>query len=150
MTTTEVCGEVTSNADDKKIFIIHAGMNDVSSSRPEELLEKYRKMICYFRTKTNKNVISGILPRMGADRSFYSKACTINNRLDSLCSQVGVDFVNLWDDFYNKSLFLSSMDCTLTVLGLYAWADFSVTKFFFIDQKMPRGREQQWRRSYSV
>ena len=101
---TDVSGEVTSDADDNTLFIIHAGTNDVSSTRPEELLEKYRKMIRQYRTKSNNIVISGILPRIGADPRFYGKALTINNRLDSLCSQEGVDFVNLWNDFYNKPL----------------------------------------------
>ena len=47
---TDVCGEVTSDADDNTLFIIHAGTNDVSSTRPEELLEKYKKIIRQFRT----------------------------------------------------------------------------------------------------
>lgn len=101
---TEVCGEVTSDAVDNTLYIIHAGTNDVSTTTSEELLEKYRKMIRQFKTKTNNIVISGILPRMDAGWRFYGKALTINHKLDSLCSQEGVDFVNLWEDFHSEPL----------------------------------------------
>jgi len=37
--------DVTSDADHNVLFIIHAGTNDVKSTRSEELLEKYRLMI---------------------------------------------------------------------------------------------------------
>ena len=107
-------------------------------------------MIRQFKTKISNIVISGILPRMSANGRFYGKARTINNRLDSLCSQEGVDFVNLWDDFYNKPFLFQYDGLHLNSVGMQAWADFSVTKFFSIGQKTPSGREQQRHPSYSV
>jgi len=102
---TAACEDVTSEADHNTLFIIHAGTNDVETTRSEELLEKYRRMIKQYKRKTDGNniIISGILPRVDAEQSFYDKAFSTNNRLQSLCSQEDVQFVNLWNDFYDDT-----------------------------------------------
>ncbi|NEQ69830.1 MAG: hypothetical protein F6K21_30930 [Symploca sp. SIO2D2] len=82
--------------------IIHVGTNNVLSTRSEELLDKYRKMIKSFKVKTNKLIISGILPRTKGRDRFFSGAHYTNNCLETICKQEGVGFVNLWNDFYNK------------------------------------------------
>ena len=99
---TAVCDEATTGSANNTLFIIHAGTNDVLHTRSEELMEKYKRMIRTFKTKTNNIVISGILPRIQAPDRFYSKAFSTNNRLKQLCSQEDVDFINMWDDFYNQ------------------------------------------------
>jgi len=60
---TAACDDVTSEADQNTLFIIHAGTNDVETTRSEELLEKYRRMINQYKLKTNGNniLISEIL-----------------------------------------------------------------------------------------
>ena len=102
---TAVCEDVTSDADENTLFIIHAGTNYVQTTRSEELLEKYRRMIKQYKRKTeSKNIIiSGILPRVGAEQSFYNKAFSTNNRLQLICSQENVTFVNLWNHFYHDT-----------------------------------------------
>ena len=100
---TAVCDDVTKDADSNSLYIIHAGTNDVLRTRSEELLEKYRRMIQQYKTKTNANniIISGILPRVGAQKAFYNKAFSTNNRLQNLCSEENVSFVNMWNHFYH-------------------------------------------------
>ena len=99
---TASCDEATRGSDDNTLFIIHAGTNDVQNTRSEELLEKYKRMIQQYKTKSNKIIVSGILPRTSAETGFFSKAFSTNSRLQSLCSQEGIEFANFWDDFYNK------------------------------------------------
>lgn len=101
---TAACEEATSNSDANSLFILHAGTNDVKNTRSEELLEKYKKMIQTYKNKTNSTniIISGILPRIQATDTFYSKAFSTNNRLKTLCSQEGVEFINMWDDFFDR------------------------------------------------
>lgn len=62
-------------------------------------------MIKQYKRKTDASniIISGILPRVSAESSFYSKAFSTNNRLQSLCSQENVQFANLWNSFYYDS-----------------------------------------------
>ena len=99
---TAACDEVTRDADTDTLLIIHAGTNDVHCSNSEDLLEKFKLMIETYKTKTNRLVISGILPRIDAGRDFYNKAYSTNNRLKALCLQVNVKFINLWDQFYDE------------------------------------------------
>ncbi len=47
-------------------------------------------------------MISGVIPRIAADNGFYSKAFSLNNRLETLCKEHGIEFVNMWNDFYSK------------------------------------------------
>jgi len=54
--------------------------------------------------KTNNIIISGILPRIEAQKEFYNKAFSINIRLESLCLQEEVEFINTWNEWYYQSL----------------------------------------------
>ena len=116
-----VCEEATSdsNNNNNTLVVLHAGTNDVLHTRSEELLNKYKKLIQAFKTKkNNKNIIiSGILPRIRATGSFYDKAFSTNNRLKTLCSQEGVDFINMWDDFYGKDELFSGDGLHLNAIG---------------------------------
>ncbi len=47
-------------------------------------------------------MISGLFPRIAAVSGFYSKAFSLNIRLETLCKEHGIEFVNMWNDFYNK------------------------------------------------
>ena len=84
------------------LLIIHAGTNDVMNTRSEELLEKYRKRIRLYKCKTNKIIRSGLLPRSSAPTAFFNRVFSTNNRLKSICTDERIDFINCWDDFYNK------------------------------------------------
>ena len=105
---TDVLDQVAGEATAESLFVIHTGTNDVQKTRSEELLDKYRRLIQQYKTKSSNIIISGVLPRISADNVFYSKAFSLNNRLQSLCKEQGVEFVDMWNDFYNKAgLFLN-------------------------------------------
>ena len=94
--------DTTNDTTNNTLYVIHAGTNDVQRTRSEELMEKYREMIRKYKTKTSNLIISGILPRIDADTRFYNIAFSTNNRLKDLCQQENVEFLNMWDDFYNN------------------------------------------------
>ena len=83
-------------------LIIHVGANDIIDTRPEELLKKYRRMIQWYKSKSNKIIVLGILPRNSAPKTLYYRTFSNNYRPKSLCKDEGIDFINCWDDFYNK------------------------------------------------
>ena len=116
---TAACDDVTKDADRNTLLIVHAGTNDVQSTRSEELLEKYRRMIRRFKSKVDASnvIISGILPRVGAEQSFYNKAFSTNNRLKTLCSQENVQFVNFWDNFYRDTFLYQTDGVHLNSVG---------------------------------
>ena len=111
--------EATADSDNNTLFIVHAGTNDIQHTRSEELVDKYKKMIQAFRTKTNNNnlILSGILPRIKAADSFYNKAFSANNRLKTLCLQEGVEFINMWNDFYDKPELFQGDGLHLSAIG---------------------------------
>ena len=98
---TAACEEASRECEENTLFVLHAGTNDVQSTRSEELMEKYKRMIERFKTKSRNIIVSGILPRRGARKEFYDRAFSTNNRLQTLCSKEGIGYVNLWNDFYD-------------------------------------------------
>ena len=100
---TDLFDQVSEEATNESLFVLHTGTNDVRTTRSEDLLDKYRKLIQQYKTKSNRIMISGVLPRVAADNVFYSKAFSLNNRLETLCKEHGIEFVNMWNDFYNKT-----------------------------------------------
>ena len=99
---TDAVEDMTKDATNNTLYVIHAGTNDVQRTRSEELLQKYREMIRRYKTKSANIIISGILPRINADARFYNLAFSTNNRLRNLCQQENVEFLNMWNDFYNE------------------------------------------------
>ena len=78
---TAACDQAASGAESNALFVIHAGTNDVEYTRSEELLEKYRRMIQQYKTKSQNLIISGVLPRIRAPSHFYDRAFSTNSRL---------------------------------------------------------------------
>ena len=67
------CDETTSNSNPNTLFIMHAGTNDIMDTRSEELLEKYRQMIQWYKSKINKIIPSGIPPLNIAPKNFLQQ-----------------------------------------------------------------------------
>ncbi len=84
-------------------IVLHKGTNDAREPRSKDLLDKYRKLIQQDKTKSSRKImIPGVPARIAADNGFYSKAFNLES-LENLCQQQGVEFVTMWDDFYNKA-----------------------------------------------
>ncbi len=52
---------------------------------------------------TRQNLLRSQSQVSSADRVFYSKVFILSNRLESFCKENGIEFVNMWSDFYNKT-----------------------------------------------
>ena len=113
----EALEDVTKDTPNNSLVVLHVGTNDVVRTRSEELMQRYRQMIRRYKTKTKNIIISGILPRIGADTTFYSKAFSTNNRLKSLCLQEKVDFLDTWNDFYDQPKLFSDDGLHLNTVG---------------------------------
>ena len=108
---------VTNDMSNESLLLVHVGSNNIPRTRSEELLEKYKKMIDKIKCKTNNILISGVLPRIGAANVFFSRAFSLNNRLESLCRQEGVQFINTWNHFYEQPLMFSGDGLHLNAVG---------------------------------
>ena len=108
---------VSSQAPANTTYVIHVGTNDVQRTRSEELLEKYRKMMRTYKEKSNKVVVSGIIPRRQAGSRFYACASSLNRRLENLCKDENVGFVSTWDNFYYDPSLFSGDGLHLSPIG---------------------------------
>ena len=113
----EALEEVTDDMPDNSLVVLHTGTNDVVRTRSEELMQRYKQMIRHYKNKTNNIIISGIIPRIGAENTFYSKAFSINNRLKSLCIQEKVDYLDTWNDFYDQPTLFADDGLHLNAVG---------------------------------
>ena len=93
------------------------GTNDVKNTNSEELPEKYKRLIGTLKEKRSKFIVSGILPRIGAENQFYNKAFSTNDRLKSLCSKENVEFLNLWNHFYDQRILFNHDGLHLNSVG---------------------------------
>ena len=99
---TNAISDFTGDAPDDCGYVVHVGTNNVLNYRSEELLQKYKQMVVKLKEKTNKIIISGILPRMDDQDNFSGRAIYINNNLKSLCQREGVSFADHWAMFLKR------------------------------------------------
>ncbi len=118
---TDLFDQVSEEVTNESLFVVHTGTNDVRKTLSEDLLDTYRKLIQQYKTKSSKVMISGVLPRIAADSGFYSKTFSLNNRLETLCKEHGIKFVNMWNDFHNKPGLFKEMGYIVTCGGCKIW-----------------------------
>ena len=114
---TAAVNAVSSEAPANTTYVIHLGTNDVQRTRSEELLDKYRKMMRAYKEKSNKVIVSGVIPRSQASSRFYAFASSLNRRLANLCREENVGFVSTWDNFYHDSSLFSDDGLHLSPIG---------------------------------
>ncbi len=98
-------------------------------------MQKYKKMIQTFKTKTNTIVISGILLSIRATDAFYDKAFCTNNCLKILSAQEGDEFINMWDDLYDHSDIFLGDGLHLSGIGYVRFCRLLSYKVFNFRQK---------------
>lgn len=114
---TNALEDITEKEKQDSLYIVHVGTNDVRNTNSEELLEKYKRMIRTLKEKRTNFIVSGILPRIDAEKQFYNKAFSTNDRLKSLCSKENVEFVNLWNHFYDQRILFNRDGLHLNPVG---------------------------------
>ena len=87
----------------------HVGANDVSNSvgRNVEMVEKYRALISKLKESRCRGVVTGIAPQLDAPRvgvrgEWESRALQLNQRIEQMCKDQGIIFVDIWDTFYEQ------------------------------------------------
>ena len=68
---TAAIDKVAAGTTNRFLFVFHAGTNDVCKTRSEEMLEKYRRLIQQYKTKSANIIISGVLATISARNMLY-------------------------------------------------------------------------------
>ena len=92
---TKALEDITAKEKHDSLYIVHVGTNDVKNTNSEELLEKYKRLIGTLKEKRSKFIVSGILPRIGAENQF----------------------LNLWNHFYDQRILFNHDGLHLNPVG---------------------------------
>lgn len=81
-------------------ILVHAGTNDIGRKGSEEIMGRYRELVRELkRLRVGQIILSGILPVMGGRNS---RRMSINHRLQGICEEEGVGFIDSWHRFYGR------------------------------------------------
>ena len=106
----------------RNTLVLSVGGNDFfrRDKKPcnvEELMEAYGAMLKVARTKTDRCVLVGLIPRKSYSEGTYRAACVVNAKLDKMCRDRGIRFVKPWDHFYKVERFYRKDGVHLTDQG---------------------------------
>ena len=89
------------------VLVVNVGSNDVFHKRvaSQEVIERYRDLIDTLKSRANKSVIIGILPRLYESNYNLSRAIGVNDKLSKLCSDANIGFIDPWTDLMNHRNF---------------------------------------------
>jgi hypothetical protein len=113
----DVVDEFCENMTADTLLLVQVGTKEVESTRSEELLDKYKKLMKKIKRKSSNIIFTSILPRIGANHKFYSKAHYINNSLSAMCIRENIQFLNVWNNFYDEKCLFSGDGQHLNVAG---------------------------------
>ena len=81
-------------------------MRNGKVGQTEEIVKDLEKVVDSIASKTENGMVVGIFPRINVSHYALSKAIGINDRIEVICQQKGVRFLNFWDTFItNRSFF---------------------------------------------
>ena len=88
---------------DPEAMIVQVGVNDVGSTKSEELIRRYRDLLACMKSNRRRVVVTGILPRLtGVSTEWSSRALAANERVGKICREFGMTFLDGWDRFYGR------------------------------------------------
>lgn len=116
-------------------LILSCGGNDLfrkdgSSGNTESILEGYSTLIQTSKTKANRVIIVGIVPRRGKTVVHYAKATAINDRLQKMCQAFSVRFVDIWKSFFRNDHMYAADGTHFSREGAVAFAKLVNSKQF--------------------
>lgn len=88
--------------DRDSLVCVIVGGNDIHRRRSEELMNRYREALEKVRKQGGIPVACGILPRLGHNREWISRAIGFNNRMERYCRDNRIEFIDVWDHFYGR------------------------------------------------
>ena len=99
--------------ENKGSLIVHVGTNELTkkSNRYDKLIinrnsveieKRYEILIKSLAKRQSQSYVVGILPRINSNGELTSRMLSINSKVNSLCDDYGILFIDLWDHFSNR------------------------------------------------
>lgn len=81
--------------------IVHVGVNNIGPRASVRIVGQYRSLLQRLREARKPVYVTGVLPRLRASNEWYSRALALNNSVKGMCTDMGLYFVDLWDQFFD-------------------------------------------------
>ena len=79
--------------------VTHIGTNDLKRTRPEELVSRLETNIRSLKQKTDRVLVTSLLPRPRDGANLAPKVCMVNRLLQSACNRSGAEFLDVHPHF---------------------------------------------------
>ena len=91
-------------ANESREVILHVGENSIRNrdgtfEMTEILLKKYKELLVRAKEIGKKVCVSGILPRLGENEEWWSRAIGVNESVHMLCESMSCTYLYVWKDF---------------------------------------------------
>ena len=83
----------------------------------QDVLEKYRHLLGTLKDRFDNTVLVGVLPRLNTSQYALSRAIGINSKLQQMCKEANVGFIDAWTDYINNRKFYARDRIHLSDLG---------------------------------
>ena len=121
-------------------LVIHVGGNNIRTSEDgkftstEEIIESYKHVIESAKLKGRKIVMTGIIPRRLENNEWLSRAIAINDRIKSMCNNRHINFIDLWEEFYDDESLFDKKGVHLSNKGCNKLADIIINSLNIIQE----------------
>ena len=91
-------------------LVLSVGGNDLfrRDGRPgpaDKLLTDFSALLLTAKSRVNRCIVVGLIPRRYASVEHYRRACDVNKRLAELCRSLSLRYVDVWRRFFRRNEF---------------------------------------------
>ena len=91
-------------------LVLSVGGNDLfrRDGRPgptDKLLTDFSALLLTAKSRVNRCIVVGLIPRRYASAEHYRRACDVNKRLAELCRSLSLRYVDVWRRFFRRNEF---------------------------------------------
>lgn len=80
--------------------VVQVGVNNIGPRASVKIKKEYHSLLQRLRETRKPVFITGVLPRLWATNEWYSRALALNSSVRGMCSDMGLCFIDLWEEFY--------------------------------------------------
>ena len=84
------------------VVVVHVGANDIGRTGTKVLQREYEKLGAKLKSRTNKVVISGLLPEPRANWRRVNNIKEVNAWLKDWCGRNGFEFMGHWHQYWGR------------------------------------------------
>lgn len=83
--------------------VVQVGVNNIGPRASVKLVKDYHSLLQRLSEARKPVYVTGVLPRLRASSEWHSRALALNSSVRKMCKDMGLHFVDLWDEFYGNN-----------------------------------------------